>query len=731
MGIFNNIFGGTAKAHDLSDLKEQFNRYAKHMDSETLRLARESWLNEVEEFELGTSSFPITDEEEFREFMTTVLYAMDTYDLYEDPRRLNHFMDDACEIYTLLCPFKNETEGYNYLFKLFVNIFGRNGIYANGLFSTTLYTAFADKKNYFDIMNMIIEEGLEADDLTNIENFVSRANALCASESVLKSNVISFIRLMPTSANVEDLIERSISDLEKYAGIYHIDKYLLAQLDAKINGANSIFSRLDKLTLSIDEELKAMEDETEKSAEVFEGLKKDKLFELKAKIEEFERALRLTHNDLIRQSKRDIKSASDDLLREFEAKLAGYNKILDDFSANAEETVRAIVTKLEADGKVSRGIFSDVETSAQLKKLLEALKDNPELLSGISTTKVVSTSEPVVAGSQVVTPISVAPAIIIPEKTGLLKAFDRDIPYKDRYKMVMEAKERDIAENGSIYHEKTDDIIAFLLSGVSPYLYGPSQCGKTFNVNQICKLLGLPVRQIGKINEEFNVVGFNTATGVYSRTNFRDAYECGFAAFVDEIDSGDQNATLILNEFVGAPLGSSYAFPDGVVDRHPNFILIAAGNTDGSGKNFAYSSRHKLDESLLQRLKKIYYGYDPRIEQKATEGIEEWYEFTQEFRRALDVVSGNSVGTGRNANIVLGNVTTKDLFVIREWIMNKQFGKDTVAKTIFYQYIENQTIEKLASLVEAMSDFYSTERPSSKLYKSFVKQTTDLRTRGR
>jgi len=728
MGLFDKLLGNnnSNKLHDLTALKELY-KSINSFDGNKYNFI----LEEIEKFECGTSTFFLREEHEFVEFMTTIILSMESYTI----DKLENLFKEAKDIYNFLCPFKNETENYNQLFKLFLTMFQSDSIYIKDMFSKELFTIFYDKKNYIDVMNIILTtKGIDKTHLSKIEEFITKASTLTASESILKAQIISFVRDIPICGNIDELIEKKISDLEKYAGIYHIDKYLLAELDAKINGAESIFSRLDKLTISINEELALIESEISKAGDSFERVKKDKLFELRSTIEEYNTRLKLAHNDLLREAKRALASEKDELLHEFEVKLAGYQKVLDDFGVNAEATIKRVVEEMRENGASITSELSSLMNSPEIKELIEGLKSNPDFVKSIGS-KVALTGVPTEGTVAVpaITPVVAVPEIIIPEKTGIIPALDMSIPFSERYKMVMEAKRRDIEENGSVYHEKTDDIIAMLLSnsGVTPYLYGPSQCGKTYSVNQICKLIGLPTREIGKIIEEYNVLGYKTATGSYSRTNFRDSYECGYAAFIDEIDSGDQNATLILNEFLGKGDGSSYSFPDGVIYRHPNFRTIAAGNTDGNGANFAYSSRHKLDESILQRLTPIYFGYDKQIEESATKGIEEWLEFTYAFREALDKVNGNSIGTGRNANVILGNVTTKDLYVIREWILNKQFGSSTIDKTIEYQFIGSQNEKTLASLVEAMSSYYSTPKDSSELYKRFSMRCEEIRKRGR
>jgi cobaltochelatase CobS len=102
-----------------------------------------------------------------------------------------------------------------------------------------------------------------------------------------------------------------------------------------------------------------------------------------------------------------------------------------------------------------------------------------------------------------------------------------------------------------------------------------------------------------------------TATGEYSSTLFRKAYEHGGVFLVDEIDNGNPNILAALN---AALSGTVCAFPDGMVKRHPDFRCIAAANTFGMGGSAQYVGRNKLDEATLDRFHRREVNYDTKLE---------------------------------------------------------------------------------------------------------------------
>jgi cobaltochelatase CobS len=89
---------------------------------------------------------------------------------------------------------------------------------------------------------------------------------------------------------------------------------------------------------------------------------------------------------------------------------------------------------------------------------------------------------------------------------------------------------------------------------------------------------------------------------------------------LDELDSWDQSCTLALN----AALANGYAaFPDGMVKRHPDSIIIGAGNTHGTGATAEYVGRNRLDQAFLSRFPvKIVWENDPALEVNTTGNAE-------------------------------------------------------------------------------------------------------------
>jgi MoxR-like ATPase len=74
------------------------------------------------------------------------------------------------------------------------------------------------------------------------------------------------------------------------------------------------------------------------------------------------------------------------------------------------------------------------------------------------------------------------------------------------------------------------------------------------------------------------------------------------------------------------------AFPDAIVERHADCIVIAAGNTWGLGATADYVGRNKLDGAFLDRFHvRLDWQYDVALE-VAISGNEKWTRRVQAAR---------------------------------------------------------------------------------------------------
>lgn len=150
-----------------------------------------------------------------------------------------------------------------------------------------------------------------------------------------------------------------------------------------------------------------------------------------------------------------------------------------------------------------------------------------------------------------------------------------------------------------------------------PMLVGPAGSGKTTAARNVAlEIFGETAIEDGKfgmmsLNEESErSEGFGFISPIdkmYKSTDFRRIYENGGVFLLDEVDAANANTLTALNAAISAPFAS---FPDKIVKRSPDFILIAAANTFGNGADGLYVGRNELDAATRDRFLTMVWNYD-------------------------------------------------------------------------------------------------------------------------
>jgi MoxR-like ATPase len=160
-------------------------------------------------------------------------------------------------------------------------------------------------------------------------------------------------------------------------------------------------------------------------------------------------------------------------------------------------------------------------------------------------------------------------------------------------------------------------------------LTGPTGSGKTHAVAQLAAALGLEFYTNGAISMDHQLIGFKDAAGVYHETPLRKAFGRAAVYLFDEIDSCDNSPLLCL---AGALANGGFEFPDAFVERHPDSIIIAAGNTWGNGATAEFVGRNRLDGAIKSRFPgKIVWNYDEALERDISGNVD-WAKRVQKAR---------------------------------------------------------------------------------------------------
>lgn len=219
-------------------------------------------------------------------------------------------------------------------------------------------------------------------------------------------------------------------------------------------------------------------------------------------------------------------------------------------------------------------------------------------------------------------------------------------------------------------------------------LYGKPGVSKSYSAHQVANLMGLSfgLISLNPQTPESRLFGFIDASGRYHRTMFREAFENGGLYLIDEIDNASDALLTSLNSCLANGHG---AFPDGLVNRHPDFVCVATANTPGRGGDANHSGRRQLDAATINRFAVVDWQNDDELEMRLARATnpkcgEVWLNWIRRVREYCGkhhpkvIVSPRSTMMGAKA--ILDSQFT--LEQIADMTLFKGLDKDTKAKII-------------------------------------------------
>lgn len=202
----------------------------------------------------------------------------------------------------------------------------------------------------------------------------------------------------------------------------------------------------------------------------------------------------------------------------------------------------------------------------------------------------------------------------------------------NRVEIVVNGRTKKVIEK--ILHESFATIIKLVGEKKrAVYMYGPAGTGKSQLAADIAEALDLDFYPASTLTQEYKLSGYKDASGHFHETNFFRAFTRGGLFFLDEMDSSASEVLVGIN---GALANGYYDFPNGTEYAHPNFRVIAAGNTIGRGGNEMYTGRQALDLSTLDRFLGVELNYSPKIDMAVANNNQELYDFAQAVREAAE-----------------------------------------------------------------------------------------------
>lgn len=185
-----------------------------------------------------------------------------------------------------------------------------------------------------------------------------------------------------------------------------------------------------------------------------------------------------------------------------------------------------------------------------------------------------------------------------------------------------------------VQHEKFETVLKFVANNEPVFLTGPAGSGKNVLCKQVADALGLKFYFTNAVTQEYKLTGFTDAMGNFQETQFYKAFTQGGVFMLDEMDASIPEVLVILNAAI-ANRYFDFPAPIGYVEAHPDFRVIAAGNTVGHGADFEYVGRNQLDGASLDRFAVVKIDYSVQIENSVAMDIE-LADFCRDFRKAAN-----------------------------------------------------------------------------------------------
>lgn len=659
----------------------------------------------------------------------------------------------AEKIYKQVFVYDEETPDFDNIALVFVEMFDENGAIPRKCFNETFFNLFNNKHNYIKWVKSL----LPSDKILAIEryyvSYATEARSYYSNEDMFTANVINVTRRLIDSAEPQITLDQEIKNLEHMVGIYNVDENLILTAEQNIIAAQQLVEKSRGILEIVDSRINTIDNLSRNTINNIKIFSDAEVTKAKADLENINDKLNRAYTEFLDNQKTLITYDRQQLIKEvfFDAE-----QKLNELKQMAQMAVSSANLELmrinQESGNMVSKLDSYVKDDANIKKLLSDADANKELMSKLEKLMIINDQNidqisktmasnagidnsatsnngientvntiSVTSTGNTINPVVGQDANIdVEEETMSVVSplLDETISFKDRFDRVMEMKAKLEAE-GEHFHKMFDDVIIAVMENSNPYLIGPSGCGKTYMVSQIARLLKLDFIDIGYINEEYDILGFQTANGGYSKPNFYRCYKYGKMAFCDELDNGNSRATVKLNSFLSNTEDASYNFPNGEnVKRHDNFRVIAAGNTAGNGADSNYNTREKIEESVQQRFTPIYVGYDNKVEEAILGGNRDWYEFVVLFRQATDAWGKNNYGGAP------GIITTRDVTRIKKYLDHQSFSEE---KIIDYEFIQTKDASYLAFLDAYIRDNIGSNSIADHIYQIFSKKVMAVR----
>lgn len=227
-----------------------------------------------------------------------------------------------------------------------------------------------------------------------------------------------------------------------------------------------------------------------------------------------------------------------------------------------------------------------------------------------------------------------------------------------------------------VLHAQFDNVLHLVGKNIPVFLVGPAGSGKNVLCKQVAEALGLKFYFTNAVTQEYKLTGFTDAMGNYQPTQFYKAFTEGGLFMLDEMDASIPEVLNILNAAI-ANKYFDFPAPIGYREAHPDFRVVAAGNTTGHGADYQYVGRNQLDAASLDRFLPIPVDYCKEIEDNLA-GSTMLADFCRAFRDAAKKVGVGIIVSYRAISNLANVLDVMSLEDAIKYCLVKDLEKDDV-----------------------------------------------------
>lgn len=573
---------------------------------------------------------------EFTSFEAMILNIASPYSTFESKEEVERSINNIKKAMETI---KNTNKDVDYLAQVDFVLYNFSGEDNKLDFDNYLYNILGPD-TYWKVQNIARTNNLTNEALENLKLLINEISLWIGDTNLLGNFAINY--------------------LNEYNNILEGKEEHIKELIRRVKQENGVcdFSLKDlEFTNNLVEQMGAEKEETKK---LIEALKKLKSQMTKALQENQDTLSRI--NTILSNGEKDLDEKINLNKQELESSA---RRIEQDIKTSVEEYIKKVI-KIVTENAISE-INSNVKVlSPEVIETIKVIRENPTLIVDNTANHVISDNKHVQAQEPTPVVVSGTPQTTIVQQTGndyFIEPNEDDIVppiyIKDlivnlrrdteREKIINDRIEKLKSEGEFVHKVAADAARELLIFDKIPYLWGPSQSGKSYVAEQVLKIVYEDPSLIHIVEKmDSDIIGsYLSINGKFVPNNIYIAMKYGHPFLLEEMDNWNPDALKHFTSFYETPLARKVDEPYNKnitvpfanllkVSVNPNSRIIGTGNTCGDGMKNGNLSSYPFDTSVLQRLVQIFVDYDSTLEENILKEYPEWYKFTQMIREQTE-----------------------------------------------------------------------------------------------